>query len=298
MKTVTRTQVVEALKQVGVQEGDGLLVHSAIQFLGKPAGGVGMYYEALGDVLELATGEERPATGDQGLATSDKKPRYRHLQPATLNLKTVSGTLAVPAFNFAFARGEPYDPQATPSQGMGAFSEYVRQLPQARRTPHPMQSLAVAGRHAADLAGRDTPSAFDPGSTFERMLALDFKLLLLGADVQAVSMLHYSEQRANVPYRFWKDFTGQVRTGQGWETRTYRMFVRDLEMDARLDLHPVQELLQSRQQWSSLPLNYGRLCLCRLSDFVAAVDEFLETDPWSLVTNREEALKNYVKRDA
>jgi aminoglycoside N3'-acetyltransferase len=220
-----------------------------------------MYYRALCAVLETI---EEPS----------------EFQPLT------SGTLAVPTFNFAFARSQPYDPQNTPSVGMGAFSEYVRQLPAARRTPHPMQSLAVIGRCAGDLAGRDTPSAFDPGSAFERMLELDFKLLLLGADVQSVSMLHYSEQRLQVPYRYWKDFTGQVNTSQGWQPRTYRMFVRDLELDPRIELYPVQGTLAARGLWRSTLLNYGQVSLCRLVDFVAVLDEHLARDPWSLVVNR------------
>ncbi len=197
-----------------------------------------------------------------------------------------AGTVAVPAFNFAFARGEPYDPLTTPSVGMGAFSEYVRQRPAALRTPHPMQSLAVIGAHAVDLASRDTPSAFDPGSVFERLLDLDFKLLLLGADIQAVSMLHYSEQRAHVPYRYWKEFRGPVKTPSGWQERSYRMFVRDMEVDARIELYPVQAVLQQRGLWASARLNYGEISLCRLADFVAVVDEFLARDPWSLVVNR------------
>lgn len=259
MLQVTRDQVIQALQDVGVRPGDGMLIHSALHFLGRPLGGIDIYYQALCAVLD-----ENPQPG------------------APLR----QGTLAVPTFNFAFARGEPYDPQKTPSAGMGAFSEYIRQLPQAQRTSHPMQSLAVIGRHAADLASRDTPSAFDPGSAFERMLELDFKLLLLGADIQAVAMLHYCEQRAGVPYRYWKDFTGEVNTPQGWQTCTYRMFVRRMEIDPKIELYPVQALLEQRHQWFSTPLNYGRISLCRLDHFVAAVDEFLERDPWSLVINR------------
>jgi aminoglycoside N3'-acetyltransferase len=246
VQQVTREQLAAALRDLGVAPGDGLLVHSAVQYLGRPLGGVGMYLEALAQ----------------------------------------AGTIAAPAFNFAFARGEPYDPQTTPSAGMGAFSEYVRQRPEAQRTPHPMQSLAAIGAHAADLAQRDTPSAFDPGSAFERLLELDFKLLLLGADIQSVSMLHYSEQRANVPYRYWKEFRGQVNTPTGWQERVYRMFVRDMEIDARIELYPVQAVLQRRGLWAAARLNYGALSLCRLADFVAVVDEFLARDPWSLVVNR------------
>jgi aminoglycoside N3'-acetyltransferase len=286
MREVTKQELSAALKTLDVREGQGLLVHSAVQFLGRPAGGVGMYYEALCEALGI--GGERSAISDQGSADElESSPSYP--QPPT-------GTLAVPTFNFAFARGEPYDPRATPSQGMGVFSEYVRQRPEARRTLHPMQSLAAVGRWANDLAGRDTPSAFDPGSAFERMLELDFRLLLLGADIQAVSMLHYSEQRARVPYRYWKEFQGQVRTLEGWQDRTYRMFVRHLEAGARIELYPVQALLERRGQWLSAPLNYGQLSLCRLADFVAAVDQFLIEDPWSLVVNKGEALRGIEKK--
>ncbi|MBN1666447.1 MAG: AAC(3) family N-acetyltransferase, partial [Anaerolineales bacterium] len=175
--------------------------------------------------------------------------------------------------------------------GMGVLAEHVRQLPQAQRSSHPLQSIAAVGRDAADLAQRDTPCAFDPGSAFDRMLALDFKLLLLGASVQSVSMIHYCEQQAQVPYRFWKDFTGQARlqppAGNGeWQTHTYRMFARDLQLDPRIDISPVQRALEERGLWRSRPLNYGRVALCRLADFASVALELLAADPWVLVANR------------
>lgn len=250
MQEVSKTKVLECLTSLGIQPGDGLLVHSAVQFLGKPVGGPGMYLEAI-----------QQAIGPQG-------------------------TIAVPAFNFGFAKGEPFDPQNTPSQGMGVFSEYVRQHPQARRTAHPMQSLAVIGRWRDDLVDRDTPSAFEPGSAFERILDLNFKLLLLGANDEATSMFHISEQRAKVPYRYWKDFEGDYLTAHGWVRRTYRMFARLQEPVPQLTVEPVVALLKQRQQWREAPLNYGRMACCRVRDFVAAVDHYLLQDPWSLVVNR------------
>ncbi len=249
MKEVTKQQVIEALKAVGVQPGDGLLVHSALQFLGRASGGVEMYLKALCEAVG-------------------------------------NGTIAVPTFNFAFARGETYDPQNTPSVGMGMLSEFVRQQPGAKRTLHPLQSLAIIGEYAQDLAGRDTLSAFDPGSAFERMLELNFKIMLLGCDIDAISMIHYSEQRCNVPYRYWKEFTGQVKTPFGWEERTYRMYVRDMDLDPKLTLHPVRDDLQAAGQYFSVPLNYGQVSLIHMADFVPAVDRFLKTDPFSLMLNR------------
>jgi aminoglycoside 3-N-acetyltransferase len=251
MLEVNKEQVIHCLKTLGIQPGDGLLIHSAVQFMGRPTGGIAMFLEAIQETIG---------------------PK---------------GTIAVPTFNFSFARGERYDPQRTPSKDMGVFSEYVRQRPGALRTSHPMQSIAVLGRYAADLAGRDTPAAFDPGSAFERMLELRFKLLLLGADSSAISMFHYSERRANVPYRYWKDFAGEVLTPDGWHIRTYRMFVRDLDLNPKLTLEPVVEYMKSRGEWNSLPLNYGWISVFTLEDFVQAADHLLAEDPWSLVTNRE-----------
>jgi aminoglycoside 3-N-acetyltransferase len=265
MQELSFDDLVGALKAIGIRSGDGLLTHSAVQYLGRPKApstnpntGLAMIFNAILAVITNGS-SERTAS---------------------------AGTLAVPTFNFGFARGERYDPRSTPSVGMGAFSEYVRQRPEALRTSHPMQSLAIVGRWAQDLAGRDTASAFDPGSAFERILELDFRLLLLGADIQAVSMLHYSEQKAQVPYRYWKEFSGSILTPQGWTVKTYRMFARDSNVDAQIDLHPVQAYLEAHGLWDSSPLNYGQVASCRLVDFVTAVDHFLQTDPWSLVTNR------------
>jgi aminoglycoside 3-N-acetyltransferase len=252
MHEVSQEQVIACLKSIGIHQGDGLLVHSAVQFLGKPVGGIGMYLDAIREVI-----------GQRG-------------------------TIVVPTFSFSFAQSGRFDPQATPSEGMGIFSEYVRQRPETRRTFHPMQSVAVIGRYANDLAERDTLSAFDPGSAFERMLELNFKLLLLGAEARATSMFHYSEQRAKVLYRYWKDFPGDIRTPSGWKKRTYRMFVRDLELKPELTIDPVVEYLMNLGQWHTIALNYGMLTTCLLTDFVTGVDHFLNADPWSLVASHNE----------
>jgi len=247
LKTVSFEQVDHVLRAVGLRWGDVVLVHSAIQYLGQPTGGTAQYWQALQDIV----GPE--------------------------------GTIAVPAYNFQFASGKPYDPASTPTIGMGSFAEYVRCLPGALRTPHPMQSMAVVGRYAVDLASRDTPSAFDPGSAFDRLLELDSRILLLGADIYAVSLVHYSEQRAQVPYRYWKEFSGQVLTTDGWQERICRMFVRDLELNPCLDLSPIEKRLKQTGEWKEEELNYGRVALFSARTFVRAADELLAEDPWCLV---------------
>jgi aminoglycoside 3-N-acetyltransferase len=258
LPNVTRTQIVAVLHELGLHPGDGVMVHAALQYLGQPEGGAEMYLDALDEVLGLSE----------------------------------QGTLVAPALNFGFAHDKPFDQLETPSEGMGILAELVRQHPGARRGRHPLQSVAAIGRYAADLSSRDTSSAFDPGSAFERMLELDFKLLLLGAGVEFTTMIHYAEQQVGVPYRYWKEFSGLVRlldeNGQmgEWQTRTYRMYARDLAIDPHVHSGPVQAVLQRAGLWNEMPLNFGKVCTCRFVDFVQAAEELLRADPWALVQNR------------
>lgn len=256
MLRVNRTQVATALKTVGIKHGDGVMIHSSTQFLGIPDGGIGMYYEVIDEMLGLQSNE---------------------------------GTLVVPTFTFGFAHGETFDQSQSPSDQMGAFSEYVRLLPDSRRSMHPMHSVAVVGRYSEELTRIDTLGAFDPGSVFERMVDLDFKLLLLGADVYYTTMIHYCERRAKVPYRYWKNIHGEVRlTAQPPVKRTYRMFARDLDLNPDVNATPVKVELEKRGQWFSIDLNYGKIASCRFQNFVAAAEDLLARDPWVLVVNRPE----------
>lgn len=252
MLTITRSQIIDTLHTLGLQQGDHALVHAALQRLGRPEQGVQTYIDAFTEVLDLP---ER-------------------------------GTLAVPTFSFSFGRGERFDPASTPSQGMGVFAETLRQHPGACRSSHPMQSMAAYGRLAVDWCRRDTSSAFDPGSPFDALVRAQAWLVLLGADVQAASLVHLSEQRAHVPYRYWKEFHGEMPSPQGWRMQSYRMYVRDQMLNPQLILSPVQERLQAKGQWHSQPLGYGQVSICRARDFVIAADELLAADPWALVSNR------------
>ncbi len=253
MLELTYKQLEKAFKQLGIQSGDGLLIHSAIQMLGIPVGGITLYKQ----VLQKTIG--------------------------------ANGTLVVPTFTLNYPSSAVFDYRNTPSVGMGSFSEFIRQDPKARRTQHPLQSIAVLGAAAEDLTGRDTLSAFEVGSAFERMLQLDFKLLLLGADIQAVSMVHYCEARAMVPYRRWKDFPGKVWKDEQWVSKSYRMYARILEIDPRLRLEPIKTEMIKLGLWHEMDVNYGKVATCRLVDFVRTGEDLLSNDPWVLIENRLEA---------
>jgi len=96
---------------------------------------------------------------------------------------------------------------------MGVFSEYIRSLPDSRRSYHPMQSLAVIGKLRDEIIENDTISSFSENGPFGRLVKYNAKLLLLGADFNSVSMIHWVEEKYSVPYRYWKSFVGSYIDG-------------------------------------------------------------------------------------
>lgn len=248
--SVKRADLATVLSELGLDQGDGVMVHSSLHHIGKAEEGASTYLGAL-----------RLVVGDKG-------------------------TIVVPSFTFAFARGERFDPASSAGESMGVFADHVRELPFARRSPHPLQSVAAIGPFADDICSRDTAGAFDPGSPFDRMLELDFKLLLLGASVDNVSMIHYSEQHVGVPYRFWKDFAGEVKTPSGWQPRSYRLYARDQERKPEFDLSVIEAHLRSAGVWRETPVGSGRVALTGLRAFHESASEILRQDPWRIVKNR------------
>ena len=256
MRTYTQGELCDTLDGVDVGAGDAVLVHSSL--------------------FELGLLRDCPP---RDLAARLTDTILDHIGPR--------GTLVVPAFNFGFCKGDPFDRQRTPSEGMGALSECVRTHPESRRTSHPMQSFAAIGPLADDLAAQDTPSSFDEDGPFAVLLSAGAKLVLLGAPMQAASAVHYAEERTGVPYRYWKDFTGPYIDAGQTETRTYRMYVRDLELDPKLDLSVVETWLSDADELATRPIGGGTVKACHLADFITTTVEHLKADPWCLVGNRE-----------
>ena len=249
--------VSRALAEAGVERGDMVCVHSSLLALGRPSGfGI----------------RDAPAV----------------LAQALMDAIGSSGTLVVPAFNFGFCRGEPFDYQTTPSVNVGVLSEHVRQLPQARRSRHPMHSLATVGPLAGDICERDTVGSLDAGGSFDALLEHDALLLFIGTSSDAATVLHVAEQRADVPYRYRKEFTGQVTDHGKSREATYALHVRDLDLDPRLELASVGEALRARGLERVAPLGAGAVRAGRCRDYVAETAARLADDPWAFVVSTAE----------
>ena len=178
MTGITRQQIAAALGEIGVRRGSVLFVHSSLSSIGIVAGGASEAVAAIREVLGAA------------------------------------GTLAVPAFTFSHPGGPVFDPRRERSQ-MGAISEEVRSLPEARRSRHYLHSVAAAGPRGAELTCRHGASAWAADGPFWQLFELDADILLLGVPYTRCTQFHVVEQLVQVPYRRWVPIEAQVVEANG-----------------------------------------------------------------------------------
>ncbi len=169
-RAFTQAEVVDQLRELGVQIGGVLLVHSSFRAVrpieGGPTGLIGALIEALGP----------------------------------------EGTLVMPSWTGNDE--EVFDPLVTPcSSDLGVTADTFWRRNGVRRSQHPF-AFAARGPMAPFIV--QDLIALPPhqyGSPVGRVLDCDGQILLLGVDHDANTSIHMAELMANVPYRRPKHIT-------------------------------------------------------------------------------------------
>jgi len=207
----TFENLVDGFRELGVAEGDTLLVHSSYKSLGEVDGGPQTVVRAL-----------ETALGTDG-----------------------EGTLIMPTFNFDFNQGKPWDVRTTPSK-MGVLTELVRKDARAKRVFHPFYSFAILGKHAEMLGSLRYKSAYERNSVFGKLRDLDGKIMVIGLSYNnSMTFFHHIEQMEGVDYRFLKQFSGEVTDENGnTYTDTFEMLVRDIDKGVMTMVDPMGALME------------------------------------------------------
>jgi aminoglycoside 3-N-acetyltransferase len=95
----------------------------------------------------------------------------------------------------------PFDARSSrAARGNGALPEFLRTWPGARRSGSPGASVAALGARADELtADHPLDYGYGEGSPFARLVAAHGKVLLLGAPLDTITLLHHAEHLAPVP---------------------------------------------------------------------------------------------------
>lgn len=166
---ITWQDVKRAAEELGIKEGDCLLVHSSFKSLGETENGADTVIRG----LQAALGESGTLIFPT-LCQKDWKNVYKNWHPDA-----------------------PSD--------VGYLSEYFRKLPGAIRSNHASHSVAAIGKYAEYITSThgetglrhgiygDTPFAAD--SPWDKMYELNTKTLFIGCWVRACTFRHLAEYR-------------------------------------------------------------------------------------------------------
>lgn len=142
------------------------------------------------------------------------------------------GTLVVPTFTYSTTKpGGAFHLESTPSE-VGPFSDYVRRRPEARRSLHPIFSLAAVGRLAELIIEDCGAAAFGQESPWQRLGDKKGRIITLGPSFErSVTYIHHLEQCFGVPHRFHKIVDVPVfRNGERVE-RLWLAYLRYFSID-------------------------------------------------------------------
>lgn len=238
-----------SFRELGVEDGDAVLVHSSYKSLGSVIGGP----SAVIDALQEALGAD--------------------------------GTLIMPTFNFGFCDGEPFDARTTPSR-MGVLSELVRNDPNSKRVGHPIYSFAVLGAKADEAASISDPSSYGANSLFGHLRKWGGKIMIIGLSYNdSMTFFHHVEELQGVDYRDLKSFSGMVTdiTGESLE-RTVTMYVRDLDRGVVTAVDAMGELLANKGLIRSARIGEAAVRLMGAQEIFDATVETMQKEPRLLYT--------------
>jgi aminoglycoside 3-N-acetyltransferase len=210
----SRAELAAGFRSLGVMPGDVVMLHASVRAVGPIAGGPDEIHLALEDAL-----------GPAGtILMYAGCPRYvDEIGRGNLGAEVEREVQEkLPAFDPATARA---------ARDNGALVELFRTWPGTRFNRHPTRFVARGAAAESLLADGPWDFAFGHGSVFERLLALDGRILLLGSDHDNVTFLHYAEHVVDVPDKRIARFLVPVMEG---DVRVWRPM---LEVDSAERAH-------------------------------------------------------------
>lgn len=179
-----RHRLADDLQSLGVRHGVNILINSSFRAIGDVEGGPATVLAALRAVLGPTATIVVPA---QTQANSTTSAAHR---------RAIAGMSPDQLAEYR-RRFAPFDPASTPSQGMGAIAEYLRQRPEAFRSSHPTSSFAALGPEAERLTARHPlHSHLGPDSPLGALADSVAQVLLLGVGFAKCTAFHLAEYHA------------------------------------------------------------------------------------------------------
>lgn len=178
---VTRSRLVEDLRRLGLEPGQILMLHASVKAIGWVVGGPDVVLQAILDAL-----------GPEG--TLMMYVGWEEAPYLTIALEEGRGE--------AYLRECPtFDPERSrANRKWSILTEYLRTWPGACRSNHPEASVATVGAKAKWITENHPLNyPYGPGSPYAKLCQARGKVLLLGAPLNTLTILHHAEMLAHIP---------------------------------------------------------------------------------------------------
>lgn len=177
----TRASLCDDLRQLGVRPGDMVMVHAAVSRVGRLLNGPDAL---IGALLDAA------GPGGTILAYTDWDASYEELLDREGRVPEAWRD-HVPPFDPARSRA---------TRENGVLPEFLRTWPGASRSANPGASVAALGAQAAWItADHPLDYGYGEGSPLAKLVAARGKVLMVGAPLDTLTLLHHSEHLARLP---------------------------------------------------------------------------------------------------
>lgn len=183
-KIVLKEDIIDALRSLGITEGQVLMAHTSLSALGFVCGGAQVVIEALME-----------AVGPEGTLMMPTQS-WKNLDPTA----GVHWEEPEQWWDLIRQNWPAYDKRLTPTNTMGAVAEMFRSWPGTLRSDHPARSVAAWGKHAKYLTeDHDLSNIFGEGSPIGKLYELGGSVLLIGVGYDKNTSLHLADVRAAYP---------------------------------------------------------------------------------------------------
>jgi aminoglycoside 3-N-acetyltransferase len=177
---ISKRRIIQDLLNLGICPGQTVMLHVSVRALGWVVGGPDTVLQA---ILDLLTEE-----GTLIMMVSWEDNPY-HLSEWSKE-KQIAYLEECPPFSPATSRA---------ARKYSILTEYLRTRSGSYRSDHPENSFAAIGRLARWITQNHPLNyGYGPGSPLAKLCEAGGKVLMLGAPLNTITLLHYAEHMANV----------------------------------------------------------------------------------------------------
>lgn len=185
-RKVLPDELTEGFKQLGLCEGDSVMLHASLQSLGMVEGGAAMVLHRLLGVI-----------GKKGTL----------LMPTFTSVTTHSNSHENHTKPGCWCEGKedrhiPFIPELQPDKKIGTIAHRLCSWPASRRSRHPAYSFVAVGKFTDELVREHPPT--DPLLPVRKLLKHDPRVLTIGVDLDSVTAIHLAEEQ-KTPSKFVKE---------------------------------------------------------------------------------------------